>query len=137
MRLTEKKLRQYVRESINSLLNEMFICEAQGDLTTSMRSKINKYITNKINSGDENINQLLGSLGYDLNYDINARRNRREEIFGNNHISQEVTDDILNAANILANYTDKNGNIYIFVEMKPMLIITQLDTLKMIIHKKK
>lgn len=113
MKLTENILRQYVRESINAILNENIICEAQGDLTSTMRNKINKYILNKVNSGDENITQLLASLGYDLNYDVKVRRNRREEIFGNNQISQEVTNDILNAANILSNYTDKNGNIYL------------------------
>lgn len=112
-KLTENILRQYVRESINAILNESIICEVQGDITSTMRSKINKYILNKVNSGDENITQLLTTLGYDLNYDVNSRRNRREEIFGNNHISQEVTDDILNTANILSNYTDKNGNIFL------------------------
>lgn len=113
MKLSENKLRKYVRESINSLINEMFICEAQGDLTNNIRNQIVKHLTTKFENGDKNVKNLLTNMGYDLDYDIKARRNRREEIFGNNQISQEVADDIINTANILSNYIDKNGNIFL------------------------
>ena len=113
MKLTEKILRQYIRESIKTTLNESFLCEAQGDLTNTMMKKIVNHLTAKLNSGDENFKTLLSSLGYNLNYDIKNIKNKYQNLFKKQEISQEVAEDILNAANILSNYTDKNGNIFL------------------------
>lgn len=113
MKLTDNILRQLVRESIESLLNESIICEASGDLTTTMRKKITKYINDKLESGDEDIKQLISSLGYNLNYNLDDARNIYRNLFKEHQISKEVVDDILNVANILSNYVDNNGNIFL------------------------
>ena len=78
-----------------------------------MKGEVTKYIENKLKNGDSEMLSLFQDMGYDMDYDVNKRRNNREQIFHNGQISQEVADDIINVANILSQYTDDNGNVLI------------------------
>lgn len=108
--INEKILRQYIRE----IITESLLIEAENKTTEKIVKDIKKRVENLIASDNDEIIDLFKSLGYNFNFNAKNYRGKREELFNNLNISNEVVKDTLEAAKIIQQYTDKNGNVYIF-----------------------
>lgn len=115
MIINEGYIRNIVRNTINEVINSALILEANisDPYIEKYKDKIKKRIGNLLNSGDESMKKIVDSLGYTSDYDIKTIKDAKRRLFVNNNISNEVTNDILEIAEILSKYTDNGGNVYI------------------------
>ena len=114
-KLNEGYIRNLIRNIISEQVNSIIINEAKSDseITKSNKKRITDYLENKIKTNDEEFLELLRSLGYNLNYNKKDFKNFKNSLYNGYDIAQHVMDDVVNVANILSQYTNKNGQVFI------------------------
>jgi hypothetical protein len=114
-KINEEYIRNIIRGLISEHINSIVLCEAKNDsdITKGNKKKIIDYLQNKIENNDEEFLELLKSLGYNLNYNKRDLKNFKNSLYDGYDIAQHVMDDVNEVANILSQYTNKNGQVFV------------------------
>lgn len=114
-KINEGYIRNIIKGLISEHINSIVLCEAKNDsdITKGNKKKIIDYLQNKIENNDEEFLELLKSLGYNLNYNKRDLKNFKNSLYDGYDIAQHVMDDVNEVANILSQYTNKNGQVFV------------------------
>lgn len=114
-KINENYIRDIIRSIISEHINSVVLCEGKNDsdITKDKKKKITDYLLGKINNNDDGIIDLLGRLGYNLNYSKDGFRDFVNNIHNGYEVAQHVMNDVVEFANIISQYTNEKGQVFV------------------------
>lgn len=116
---------------INIAINENFVTEISSKQIQNTQKEISDRIQSKIQNGDENLINNMNRLGFVLNNRTDKEYNNiKQSLYDENgNIKKEVSDEIINAANILKKYVNQYTGAIRDKAMQSELSREQIDYL--------